>query len=62
MPIALKITFLFSEAPFSNLCMYLKKHIARMYDETSLDQIDVYLAAREEAFSRHWEKVETLEE
>lgn len=38
--------------------IYLKKHIARMYEETPLDQVDMYLATREGAFSGHWEKVE----
>ncbi len=38
--------------------IYLKKHIARIYEETPLDQVDIYLATREGAFSGHWEKVE----
>jgi hypothetical protein len=42
--------------------IYLKKHIARMYEETSLDQVDIYIATREGAFSGHWEKVEAEDE
>lgn len=42
--------------------IYLKKHIARIYEETSLDQIEIYLATREGAFYGHWEQVEAEEE
>ena len=42
--------------------IYLKKHLARIYEETSIDQIDIYLATREGAFSGSWEKVEAEDE
>lgn len=38
--------------------IYLKKHISRIYDETSLDQIQVFIATKEETFSGHWEQIE----
>lgn len=37
--------------------IYLKKHISRIYEETSLDQIEIYLATKEGAFAGHWEQV-----
>jgi hypothetical protein len=42
--------------------IYLKKHIGRIYEETSLDQIDIYIATKEGAFAGHWEKVEAEDE
>lgn len=42
--------------------IYLKKHIGRIYEETSLDQIEIYLATKEGAFSGHWEQVTADEE
>jgi len=44
------------------MLIYLKKHLARIYEETSLDQVDIYIATQEGAFSSSWEKVEALEE
>jgi hypothetical protein len=44
--------------PTVGILIYLKKHLERIYDETSLDQTSVYLATREQAFARSWEKVE----
>lgn len=38
--------------------IYLKKHIARIYEETSLDQIEIYVATKEGAFTGKWERVE----
>ena len=38
--------------------IYLKKHIAHIYEETSLDQIEIYIATKEQAFAGSWEKVE----
>jgi hypothetical protein len=38
--------------------IYLKKHIARIYEETSLDQIEIYIATKEQAFAGSWEKIE----
>ena len=40
---------------------YLKKHLARIYDEISLDQTEVYLATHEQAFEGNWEMVEAEE-
>ena len=48
--------------PTIGILIYLKKHLARMYEETSLDQVDVYLATREGAFSGTWEKVAAEDE
>lgn len=48
--------------PNIGLLIYLKKHLARIYEETSLDQVDIYLATREGAFSSSWEKIEAVEE
>lgn len=42
--------------------IYLKKHIARIYEEASLDQIDIYIATQVGALSGSWEKVETENE
>ena len=42
--------------------IYLKKHIGRIYEETSLDQIEIYLATKEQAFAGKWEKVEGEDE
>lgn len=44
------------------ILIYLKKHLGRVYEETSLDQIDIYLATREGAFTGSWEKIEIEEE
>lgn len=48
--------------PTIGILIYLKKHLARMYEETSLDQVNVYLATREGAFSGSWEKIKAEEE
>ena len=48
--------------PNIGLLIYLKKHLARIYEETSLDQVDIYLATREGAFSSSWEKIEAMED
>lgn len=50
-------TLLFICPGYSSL-IYLKKHIARIYEETSLDQIEIYIATKEQAFSGSWEKIE----
>lgn len=42
--------------------VYLKKHIGRIYEETSLSEISIYLATREGAFAGHWEQAETEDE
>ena len=48
--------------PTVGILVYLKKHFGRVYEETSLDQVDVYIATREGAFSGTWEKVVAEEE
>ncbi len=48
--------------PTVGILIYLKKHLERIYDETSLDQTSVYLATREQAFASTWEKVEAVDE
>ncbi len=47
--------------PTVGILIYLKKHLGLVYEETSLDQIDMYLATREGAFAGQWEKVEAEE-
>ena len=42
--------------------IYLKKHIGRIYEETSLDQIEIYLATKEGAFASHWEQATAEDE
>lgn len=42
--------------------IYLKKHISRIYEETSLDQAQIYLATQEDAYNGKWEQVEPEEE
>jgi len=41
--------------------IYLKKHLSRIYEETSLDQAEVYVATREGVFSGKWERAEAEE-
>jgi len=50
-------TLLFICPGYASL-IYLKKHIARIYEETSLDQIEIYIATKEQAFAGSWEKIE----
>ena len=50
-------TLLFICPGYASL-IYLKKHIARIYEETSLDQIEIYIATKEQAFTGSWEKIE----
>lgn len=54
-------TLLFICPGYASL-IYLKKHIGRIYEETPLDQIDIYIATREGAFSGGWEKIEAEDE
>lgn len=42
--------------------IYLKKHLERVYDETSFDETEIYLATREEAFSGSWTGITPDEE
>jgi len=37
--------------------IYLKKHIGRIYEETSMDQIEVYISTREGVFTGKWEQI-----
>ncbi len=48
--------------PTIGILIYLKKHLARMYEETSLDQVDIYLATREQAFAGAWEQIQAMDE
>jgi hypothetical protein len=48
--------------PNIGILIYLKKHLGRIYEETSLDQVDIYLATQEGAFASSWEKIEAMEE
>lgn len=54
-------TLLFICPGFASM-IYLKKHMGRIYEETSLDQIDIYIAIRDGVFVGKWEKIETEEE
>lgn len=54
-------TLLFICPGYASL-IYLKKHIARIYEETSLDQIEIYITTKEGAFSGSWEQVQSEEE
>lgn len=42
--------------------IYLKKHIARIYEETPLDQIEVYITTKEGAFTGSWEQIKADDE
>lgn len=42
--------------------IYLKKHIGKIYEETSLDQAGIYIATKEQAFAGRWEQVTGEEE
>jgi hypothetical protein len=42
--------------------IYLKKHLARVIEETSLSDTSIYLATKEGAFVGHWEKAEAEDE
>jgi hypothetical protein len=48
--------------PTLGVQIYLKKYLAKMYDESSLDQVSIYLTTQDGAFSGHWEKVEADDE
>jgi hypothetical protein len=48
--------------PTVGIMIYLKKHLARVYEEMSFDNVSIYLATREEAFAGRWEKVDAEEE
>lgn len=39
--------------------IYLKKHLGRIYEETSLDETEIYLATQEEVFSGSWTQIQT---
>lgn len=42
--------------------IYLKKHISRIYEETYLEQIEIYVATREGALSGNWKLVQADDE
>lgn len=42
--------------------IYLKKHISRIYEETSLDQIEIFIATKEGVFGGRWEQIEAEDE
>jgi hypothetical protein len=48
--------------PTVGILIYLKKHLERVYDETSLDQTSIYLATREQTFAGVWEQVQAVDE
>jgi hypothetical protein len=54
-------TLLFICPGYASL-IYLKKHICRIYEETSLDQIDIYISTKEGAFAGSWEQIQAEDE
>ena len=48
--------------PTVGIMIYLKKHLARVYEELSFDDVSIYVATREGAFAGRWEKVNAEEE
>ncbi|MFH0749315.1 MAG: replication-relaxation family protein [Candidatus Gottesmanbacteria bacterium] len=48
--------------PTLGIQIYFKKYLAKMFEETSLDQVSMYLTTQQGAFLGNWEKVETEEE
>ena len=54
-------TLLFICPGYASL-IYLKKHISRIYEETSLDQIDIYISTKEGAFAGAWEQIQAEDE
>jgi hypothetical protein len=48
--------------PTIGIMIYLKKHLARVYEELSFDDVSIYLATREGAFAGRWEKAESGED
>lgn len=44
--------------PTLGLQIYLKKYLAKIYEESSLDQVSIYLTTQVGAFVGDWEKVE----
>jgi hypothetical protein len=54
-------TLLFICPGYASL-IYLKKHISRIYEETSLDQIDIYISTKEGAFVGSWEQIQSEDE
>lgn len=43
--------------PNPGVLIYLKKHLERIIEETSLSEISIFLATKEGAFDGHWESV-----
>ena len=48
--------------PTLGIQIYLKKYLAKIYDESSLDQTSMYVTTQDGAFSGEWEKIEPDEE
>jgi len=48
--------------PNPGIQIYLKKHIGRIIEETSLSDIAIFLATKEGAFAGHWEPIEAEDE
>jgi hypothetical protein len=48
--------------PTLGIQIYLKKFLAKVYEETSLDQVSIYLTTQESAFLGEWVKVEPEDE
>ena len=48
--------------PTVGIMIYLKKHLERVYEEMSFDNVSIYLATQEGTFAGRWEKIDTEEE
>ena len=48
--------------PTLGIQIYFKKYLAKMYEESSLNQVSMYLTTQQGAFSGEWEKVEAEED
>lgn len=48
--------------PTLGVHLYLKKYLIKMYEESSLDQVSIFLTTRGSAFCGGWEKIEAVEE
>ena len=48
--------------PTLGIQIYFKKYLAKIYEDSSLDQTAIYVTTQEGAFRGEWEKVEPTDE
>ena len=48
--------------PNSGMKKYVAKHLAGVYEESSMDQVDIYLATQEDVYAKEWKKAGSEEE